>query len=237
MTYRSEFSIGTQGLFLAAARVRIVTRKSRNLHTDANEANNRHDYQTAANLARRITSHSPQNGNAWNLLGISLLELNQFDAAAAALETAIKIDPASSFAYNNLGRVFGRQRKYEEAAAQFRKQIVINPQDHYAHGNLAMMLLDEKKCGEAMPELNKALASPRTNRSCCSPRVSVTSIWAICQRAYRSWNKRRVPRPRPARGTAELTSSQNVRSNLIARRNGRKLRSSMESATPARHFP
>lgn len=130
----------------------------RNLHTDANEAYNRHDYQTAANLARRVTTLSPQNSSAWNLLGISLLELNQFDAAAAALGTAIKIDPESSFAYNNLGRVFWRQRKYEEAAAQFHKQIVINPQDHYAHGNLAMMLLDEKKCADAMPELNKALS-------------------------------------------------------------------------------
>ena len=141
-----------------APRTSSSTEQIRNLFSDASEANNRHDYQTAANLARRITAMSPQNGNGWNLLGISLLELNQLDAAAAALETAIKVDPASTFAYNNLGRVYGRQRKYEEAAVQFRKQIVINPQDHYAHGNLAMMLHDQKKCSEAMSELEKALA-------------------------------------------------------------------------------
>jgi len=130
----------------------------RNLYTDANEAYGRRDYQTAANLARRITSLSPQHNSAWNLLGISLLAMNQLDAAAAALETQIKIDAGSTFAYNNLGRLYWRQHKYDEAGAQFRRQIVINPQDHYAHANLAMMLRDEHKCAEAMPELEKALA-------------------------------------------------------------------------------
>jgi len=130
----------------------------RNLFTDASEAYGRSDYHAAANLARRITSLSPQHNSAWNLLGISLLAMNQLEAAAAALETQIKIDAGSAFAYNNLGRVYWRQHKYDEAAAQFRRQIVINPQDHYAHANLAMMLRDEHKCAEAMPELDKALA-------------------------------------------------------------------------------
>ncbi len=123
----------------------------RNLYTDANEAYGRRDYQTAANLARRITSLSPQHNSAWNLLGISLLAMNQLDAAAAALETQIKIDAGSTFAYNNLGRLYWRQHKYDEAGAQFRRQIVINPQDHYAHANLAMMLRDEHKCAEGQP--------------------------------------------------------------------------------------
>jgi len=48
---------------------------------------------------------APKYGSAWGLLGISLLELNQLDAAVSALATAIKIDPASTLAYNNLGRV------------------------------------------------------------------------------------------------------------------------------------
>jgi TonB family protein len=130
----------------------------RNLFTDASEAYNRRDYQTAANLARRITALAPQDGSGWNQLGIALLELNQLDAAVEALEMSVKVDTASTFAYNNLGRVYWKQHKFEDAAAQFRKQIVINPNDHYAHGNFAMMLRDQKKCSEAMPELEKALA-------------------------------------------------------------------------------
>ncbi|HXM67099.1 MAG TPA: TonB family protein [Candidatus Acidoferrum sp.] len=141
----------------APAQAASASEQVRNLYTDANEAYGRHDYQTAANLARRVTTLAPQNNGGWNLLGISLLEMNQLDAAATALQMAIANDPASTFAYNNLGRVYSRQHKYEEAAVQFRKQIVINPQDHYAHANLGAMLRDQKKCGDAMPELEKAL--------------------------------------------------------------------------------
>jgi TonB family protein len=137
----------------------------RNLLTDASEAYTRRDYQTAANLARRVTSISPRSFAAWNLLGISLLELHELDAAATALETEVRFDAASSFGYNNLGRVYWRQRKYDEAIAQFQKQIFLNPQDHYAHANLGMLLRDQKKCGTAVPELEKAIAITPNNAS------------------------------------------------------------------------
>jgi TonB family protein len=129
-----------------------------NLYTDASEAYSRDDYQTAADLARRITAMAPQYRNVWNLLGLSLLALRQFDGAAEAFQKEIDVNPTSSNAYNNLGRVYWRQRKYEDAAVQFRRQLVINPQDHYAHNNLGMMLRDEKKCSEAVPELEKGIA-------------------------------------------------------------------------------
>lgn len=129
-----------------------------NLFTDASEAYSRSDYQTAAHLARRITALAPHYQNVWNLLGLSLLALRQFDGAAEAFQKEIEVNPSSSNAYNNLGRVYWRQRKYEDAAVQFRKQLVINPQDHYAHNNLGMMLRDEKKCSEAVPELEKGIA-------------------------------------------------------------------------------
>jgi len=140
-----------------------VNAQVRNLFADAQAAHGRHDYQTAANLARRLTSLAARNSYAWNLLGISLLELHELDQAASALETAVKLDPASPLAYNNLGRVYWRQRKYDEAIAQFQKQIALNPQDHYAHANLGMVLLDQKKCNLALSELDKALVLTPNN--------------------------------------------------------------------------
>jgi TonB family protein len=135
----------------------------KNLYNAANEAYNRREYQTATNLARRVTALAPRHGAAWNLLGMSLLEINQLDAAEAALKKQIEVDPGSHFAYNNLGRVYWRQRKYTEAITQFQKQIAINPQDHYAHGNLGMVLRDQKKCAEALSELQQALALTPNN--------------------------------------------------------------------------
>ena len=132
--------------------------QTRSLYTDADEAYRRSDYQTAANFCRRIVGLSPEDDAAWNLLGRSLLGLDELDAAADAFATSIKINPASSAAYNNLGLVYRRQHKYDDAAAQFRKQIIVNPDDPNAHSNLGMMFRDQKKCSEAMPELDKGLA-------------------------------------------------------------------------------
>lgn len=133
------------------------------LFSDAQSALGRRDYQTAANLGRRLTTMAPSNSYAWNLLGVSLLELHELTQAASALETSVKLDPASAYSYNSLGRVYWQQRRYSEAQAQFQKQIAINPDDHYAHGNLGVMLRDQKKCNDALPELEKALALTPNN--------------------------------------------------------------------------
>jgi len=158
ITVQVNFRLETSATPSATPQTVATGNQVLNLHTDANEAYSRGDYQTAANLARRIIDLAPLYPNAWNLLGISLLALNQLDAAADALQKEIQIYPGSSNAYNNLGRVYWRQHKYDRAAAQFRKQLVINPQDHYAHNNLGMLLRDEKKCDQALPELEKGLA-------------------------------------------------------------------------------
>lgn len=130
----------------------------KNLRIDGDEAYKRNDFQTAANVFRRIVDLSPQDAGGWNMLGRSLLGLNQLDAAEEAFSNSIKFYPGSPVAYNNLGHAYWRQHKYDEAAAQFRKQIIINPDDHYAHSNLGMLLRDQKKCAEAVPELQKGLA-------------------------------------------------------------------------------
>lgn len=132
--------------------------ETRNLQIDAGEAYKSEDYQTAANICRHVIDLAPQDAYAWNLLGLSLLALNEPDAAANAFTNSIKFYPASPTAYNNLGLVYWRQQKYDEAAAQFRKQIIINADDRYAHNNLGMLMRDQKKCGEAIPELQKGLA-------------------------------------------------------------------------------
>jgi len=139
------------------------TEQIRNLITNAQEAYSRHDYQAAVILTRRIISLSPHYSVAYNVLGLSLLEMHELAEAATALETCIQYDPASSFAYNNLARVYWRQRRYDEAQAQFQKQIALNPDDHYAHANLGAMLRDQKKCAAAIPELEKALTLTPNN--------------------------------------------------------------------------
>jgi TonB family protein len=77
--------------------------ETRNLRTNADETYAREDYQTAANICRRIIDLAPQDSGAWNLLGRSLLALDELDAAADAFANSIRFYPASTVAYNNLG--------------------------------------------------------------------------------------------------------------------------------------
>jgi len=137
------------------------------LDADAYAAYNRHDYQTAANLARRLTALVPRYSSAWNLLGMSLFELHELDTAASALETSINLDPASAYAYNNLGRVYWRLRRYDDAVAQFQKQIALNPQDHYAHMNLGLCIATERCAALRCRNSRKPQRSlPITRASC-----------------------------------------------------------------------
>jgi len=161
-----NFRLGSAESSPAAASTAQAAREEvSNLFVDAQAAYSRQDYQTSANIARRMTALSPNYSSAWNMLGMSLLELHQLDEAASALEAAVKLDPASSQSYNNLGRVYWRQRKRDEAAAEFQKQIARNPDDRYAHTNLGLVLRDQKKCSLAVPELEKGLTLNPSNGS------------------------------------------------------------------------
>lgn len=130
----------------------------KNLWIDGDEAYKRNDFQTAANIFRKIIDLSAQDAGSWNMLGRSLLGLNELEAATDAFLNSIKYYPGSPVAYNNLGLAYWRQHKYDDAAAQFRKQIVVNPDDHYAHSNLGTLLRDQKKCSDAIPELHRGLS-------------------------------------------------------------------------------
>lgn len=157
-----NFRLTTSPAVPAAAGA-VTSDQFRNLYSDAEAAYSRQDYQTATNIARRLTSMAPGNAYAWNLLGMSLLELRELAAAVSAFETSVKLDPSNPYVYNNFGRAYWRQRKYEDAEAQYRKQIALNPDDHYAHTSLGMTLRDEKKCTSALPELEKALTLTPNN--------------------------------------------------------------------------
>lgn len=133
------------------------------LFSDASQAYNRREYQTAISTARHMMDLAPFATRVRLVLAESLMELTQFDEAEAALADEIKLEPKSPFAYNLLGRVCWREHKYDEALARFRKQIEVNPEDHSAYQNAALLLRDERRCAEAIPELEKALViSPKS---------------------------------------------------------------------------
>jgi TonB family protein len=158
----SPVAVRSQAVFgqpLSAAK----SEQFRKLSAQTSEALGRHDFRTAATLARTAITLAPYENGIRVMLGAALVGLNELDAAQAVLEAEIKLDPASPTAYRLLGVTYLRQHKLEDAVTQFRKQIAINPQDHDAYAALASLLHDEKQCSAAIPELDKALAISPTN--------------------------------------------------------------------------
>ena len=93
------------------------------LYANASSAIRSNDCATAMPLAIRLTEIYPQHRDAWNLLGLCYLELDELQKAEDSFKRQIEIFPQSSFAYNNLGQAYARKRNFDMADAQFRKQI------------------------------------------------------------------------------------------------------------------
>ena len=128
------------------------------LYANAASALRSNDCGSAIPLATGLTEIRPQHGDAWNLLGLCYLELDELQKAEDSFRQQIAISPQGVFAYNNLGRVYARRRNFEMADAQFRKQIELNPRDRSAHMNLAASLHSQHKCDQAIPEFQLAAA-------------------------------------------------------------------------------
>ena len=134
------------------------TAELQKLFDDANQAYGRRDYQKAVALSRQLLDLEPLFKRIRLVLGSSLLELQQYDDAEAALKEEIKLDPKSSYAYTRLGVAYQRRSKYDEAIAQYKKQIEVTPDAYGPHADLGVLLCARKRCSEAMPELEKSLA-------------------------------------------------------------------------------
>ena len=79
--------------------------KRQPLYGAAQEAIEKQDYAAALPLLQQVTSQEPQNADAWNLLGFSNRKLGNMDQAAAAYDTALRINPAHLGALEYQGAV------------------------------------------------------------------------------------------------------------------------------------
>jgi TonB family protein len=128
------------------------------LFAAASQALTRRDYHAAVARANELITLVPLATRIRIVLGMSLLELDQYAEAEAALKDEIKLEPSSVDAYDRLGTIYWREHKYDEAIAQFKKQIEVTPDSFNAHADLGVLLCGRKKCKAAMPELDKAMA-------------------------------------------------------------------------------
>ncbi|MCX6631147.1 MAG: tetratricopeptide repeat protein, partial [Candidatus Solibacter sp.] len=83
---------------------------------------------------------TPDNGRAYNNLGVAFKNLERFADAKASFEKAIQFDVDPSY-LSNLGSTLQLEGEYLKAADIFRRALGLNPNNYVAAGNLASALL------------------------------------------------------------------------------------------------
>jgi Tfp pilus assembly protein PilF len=87
--------------------------------------------------------------------GLLLAEQQDWNAAIAALRTAVKLEPKESRYHNNLGMVLASSGAYDDAWKEFREAVGPGP----AHYNIALMHLQAGHSVEARNHAERALAA------------------------------------------------------------------------------
>jgi Flp pilus assembly protein TadD len=102
---------------------------------------------------RDVTSADRGCGEAWNMLGITLLRLGKVDEAIQALTTAMDVAPRSPEVVVNLGNLYKEVGNLKKAVRYYRKALALSPDHINAHVNLALCLVDD-----GAPDLARAHA-------------------------------------------------------------------------------
>lgn len=107
-------------------------------------------------LNQAIAAH-PKFMLAFNELGVQYQKLNELDKANEALESALKISPASFAPLVNHGIVLVRLKRYADAEVELRAALKENDKSAIAHFYLGRALAYLGRFEEGITELNSAI--------------------------------------------------------------------------------
>ena len=130
------------------------------IHKAGKEALQQRDYQTAADLLKKVADQDPKNKVIWDELGRAYAGLDDHDKAIAAFQKQVEVDPFQKTAYVDLANELQQAGRTEEAIAAYRKQLDNDSLDRYAHKSLGILLLDANRDKEALTELQAAASIP-----------------------------------------------------------------------------
>jgi tetratricopeptide (TPR) repeat protein len=112
-------------------------------------------YIEAEEAARGLLTRSPNSGQVWKALGVSLGM--QGKDAVPAFEMTCKLAPDDPGAHNNLGSAMLACSRLDEAVACYRKSVEIKPDFAVAHANLGNALKRLGRVDEAVKSHWRAL--------------------------------------------------------------------------------
>jgi tetratricopeptide (TPR) repeat protein len=126
----------------------------------------KHDPRASLDEFRRAAKLDPWFGDAYMLLGLAQMQLQQWSDAQWAFEEAAKVEPGNAKAYLGAGSALNEEKNYPEAQKALQHSLEIRPDSPEAHYELARSLwgmgiwqLAEPHVRQAI-ELNKDYAGP-----------------------------------------------------------------------------
>ena len=126
----------------------------------------KHDARASLDEFKRAAKLDPWYGQAYMLLGLAQMQLQQWSDAQWSFEEATKVEPGNAKAYLGAGSALNEQQKFAEAQKALQHSLEIRPDSAEAHYELARSLWGMGKWQAAEPhvrqaiELNKDYAGP-----------------------------------------------------------------------------
>ncbi|MBZ5505966.1 MAG: tetratricopeptide repeat protein [Acidobacteriia bacterium] len=117
----------------------------------------KHDAKASIDEFKRATKLDPWYGQAYLLLGLAQMQLQQWNDAQWAFEEAAKVEPGNAKAYLGAGSALNEQKDYVAAQKALQRSLEIRPDSAEAHYELARSLWGLGKWQTAEPHLRQAI--------------------------------------------------------------------------------
>jgi tetratricopeptide (TPR) repeat protein len=124
----------------------------------AGQLYSRGQFAQAERVCRQIIDARPANGDAHNILGVSLAALGRTEDGLAALRRAVKLNAQAASYHANYGEILRQSGKVDEAAEALETAVKLDPNNAQALNNLGIIHYERKKFAEAVDYYRKALA-------------------------------------------------------------------------------
>lgn len=118
------------------------------------------DPKTSITHFERAIAQYPKYAEAYLLMALAYLKLNQHEDAVKSVGKAIRADPKFSKAHTLRGRLLMDERDYENALTSLKESLRLGPQEWDAHFELARCYYNIGKMNEAMDEAKQARDLP-----------------------------------------------------------------------------
>ena len=133
----------------------------------------KHDARASVEEFKRAVKLDPWYGQAYMLLGLAQMQLQEWSEAQWAFEEAAKVEPGNAKAYLGAGSALNEQKNYVDAQKALQHSLEIRPDSAEANYELARSLWGQDKWQLAEPHVRQAI---ELNRDYAGPHALMGNI-------------------------------------------------------------